>query len=99
MPVIVITGQKPQNKSKQGAFQIIDVVSMMKPVTKYATSIVNGARVPYILENAFKIAESEKPGAVCLELPEDIAGEEVEEEFAILDLKVQKQRRPIIDEK
>jgi len=99
MPVIVITGQKPQNKSKQGAFQIIDVVSMMKPVTKYATSIVNGARVPYILENAFKIAESEKPGAVCLELPEDIAGEEVDAEFAILDLKVQKQRRPIIDEK
>ena len=46
MPVIVITGQKPQNQSKQWAFQIIDVVSMMKPVTKYSTSIVNGARVP-----------------------------------------------------
>ena len=48
MPLIVITGQKPQNKSKQGAFQIIDAVSMMKPVTKFATSIVNGARIPYI---------------------------------------------------
>jgi acetolactate synthase-1/2/3 large subunit len=99
MPLIVITGQKPQNQSKQGAFQIIDVVSMMKPVTKYSTSIVNGARVPYILENAFNIATSEKPGAVCLELPEDIAAEIVEEEFAILDLKTQKQRRPVIDEK
>lgn len=99
MPVIVITGQKPQNQSKQWAFQIIDVVSMMKPVTKYATSIVNWARVPYILENAFKIAESEKPWAVCLELPEDIAGDEVSEEFAIVDLQTQKQRRPVIDKK
>jgi acetolactate synthase I/II/III large subunit len=58
----------------------------MKPITKYATSIVNGARVPYILENAFKIAESEKPGAVHLELAEDIAAEEVEEKYAIVDL-------------
>ncbi len=99
MPLIVITGQKPQNKSKQWAFQIIDAVSMMKPVTKYATSIVNGARVPYILENAFKIATSEKPGAVHLELPEDIAEEMVDEEYALVDLKTQKQRRPVIDKK
>ena len=99
MPVIVITGQKPQNKSKQGAFQIIDAVSMMKPVTKYATSIVNGSRVPYILENAFKIAESEKPGAVHLELPEDIAAEEVDEKYVQLHLETQKTRRPIVDEK
>ena len=57
MPLIVITGQKPQNKSKQGAFQIIDVVGMMKPVTKFSTSIVSGARIPYILENAFRKAQ------------------------------------------
>ena len=99
MPVIVITGQKPQNHSKQWAFQIIDVVGMMKPVTKYATSIVSGARIPYILENAFRIAEEEKPGAVHLELPEDIAGEEVDEAHSIVDLKVQKIRRPVPDEK
>ncbi len=99
MPLIVITGQKPQNKSKQWAFQIIDAVSMMKPVTKYATSIVNWARVPYILENAFKIATSEKPGAVHLELPEDIAEEMVDEQYALVDLKTQKQRRPVIDKK
>ena len=36
MPVIVITGQKPLKKSKQGQFQIIDVVAMMKPITKNA---------------------------------------------------------------
>ena len=99
MPLIVITWQKPQNKSKQWAFQIIDAVSMMKPVTKYAVSIVNGARVPYILENAFNIAQSEKPWAVHLELPEDIAAEDVEEQYSIINLHTQKQRRPVVDRK
>jgi acetolactate synthase-1/2/3 large subunit len=41
MPIVIITGQKPIKKSKQGQFQIIDVVSMMKPVTKSANSIVS----------------------------------------------------------
>ncbi|MCH2188889.1 acetolactate synthase large subunit [Candidatus Gracilibacteria bacterium] len=99
MPVILITGQKPQNRSKQGKFQIIDVVSMMRPVTKASASIVSGARIPYMLENAFQMAEEEKPGAVCLELPEDIAAEEVAEEFACIDLNTAKKRRPIPDEK
>ena len=95
---MVITGQKPQNHSKQGAFQVIDAVSMMKPVTKMALSIVSGERIPYILENAFRIAEEEKPGAVHLELPEDIAAQEVDEKYAIVDLKTQKMRRPIADD-
>lgn len=99
MPIIVITGQKPQNRSKQGAFQIIDVVAMMKPVTKYAMSIVSGERIPYILENAFRIAEDEKPGAVHLELPEDIAGEDVPEKYSLVDLKTRKIRRPVADYK
>ena len=99
LPLIVITGQKPQNHSKQGAFQIIDVVWMMKPVTKHTTSIVSWERIPYILENAFRIAEEEKPWAVHLELPEDIAAEEVADEYAIVDLWVKKIRRPVADYK
>ncbi|MGE4443780.1 MAG: acetolactate synthase large subunit [Candidatus Altimarinota bacterium] len=96
-PIMVITGQKPIKKSKQGLFQIIDVVAMMKPITKYATSIVSGNKIPYILENAFRIATSERPGAVAIELPEDIAAEEVENPN--LNISVEKIRRPIIDEK
>jgi len=99
MPLIVITGQKPQNKSKQGAFQIIDAVAMMKPVTKFATSIVSGTRIPYILENTFRIAEEEKPWVVHLELPEDIAWEEVAEEYSIVNLGTLPQRRPVPDKK
>lgn len=95
-PIMVITGQKPIKKSKQGLFQIIDVVAMMKPITKFATSIVSAARIPYILENAFKNAVSERPGAVHIELPEDIAAEEVDE---IPEISLEKIRRPIVDEK
>lgn len=94
--MMVITGQKPIKKSKQGLFQIIDVVGMMKPITKFATSIVTGNRLIYTLENAFRIAESERPGAVHIELPEDIAGEEIDETSMI---EYEKIRRPIIDEK
>jgi len=99
MPVIVITGQKPQNHSKQWAFQIIDVVGMMKPVTKFATSIVSWERIPYILENAFRIAEDEKPGAVHIELAEDIAAEQVPEKYSLTDLGTRKIRRPVPDYK
>ena len=93
MPVLVITGQKPIKQSKQGKFQVIDVVGMMKPVTKYASVIVDGARVPSLLSHAFVTAESEKPGAVHLELPEDIAGEMVDDHFAPIEFE--KIRRPV----
>lgn len=95
-PVMVITGQKPIKKSKQGLFQIIDVVSMMKPITKFSTTVVSSARIPYILENAFKNAVSERPWAVHIELPEDIASEEVD---FIPEISSEKIRRPIVDEK
>jgi acetolactate synthase-1/2/3 large subunit len=79
MPMLMITGQKPIKKSKQGRFQIIDIVAMMKPMTKFAKQIVNGNNIPSIVREAFKIATTERPGAVHIELPEDIAEEEVED--------------------
>ena len=78
MPMLMITGQKPIKKSKQGRFQIIDIVGMMKPMTKYAKQVVNGNNIPSMVREAFKIATTERPGAVHIELPEDIADEEVE---------------------
>lgn len=77
MPMMMITGQKPIKQSKQGRFQIVDIVAMMKPITKYAKQIVNGQTIPSLVREAFRLAEEERPGAVHLELPEDIAAEEV----------------------
>ncbi|MCT7588923.1 acetolactate synthase large subunit [Aliarcobacter butzleri] len=78
MPMMMITGQKPIKKSKQGRFQIIDIVRMMRPMTKYTKQVVNGNNIPSMVRESFKIATTERPGAVHIELPEDIAAEEVE---------------------
>ena len=78
MPLLLITGQKPIKKRKQGRFQIIDVVRLMEPVTKFSKQIVDGNNVPYLVRECFRIAESEKPGSVHLELPEDVASEPVD---------------------
>lgn len=73
MPMLMITGQKPIKHSKQGQFQIVDVVSMMRPLTKYAQTIVSADSVAARVREACRRAEEERPGAVHLELPEDIA--------------------------
>ncbi len=75
MPVLAITGQKPIKRSKQGKFQILDVVEMMRPVTKYSATVVSADRIPSMVRQAVKLAEAERPGAVHIELPEDIAAE------------------------
>ncbi len=79
MPMMMITGQKPIKKSKQARFQIIDVVDMMRPLTKYTKQIVNGSVIASNIREAFRLATEERPGAVHLELPEDIAQEETED--------------------
>jgi acetolactate synthase-1/2/3 large subunit len=95
MPLMVITGQKPIKKSKQGKFQILDVVGMMKPLTKMAETIVSADRIPTTVYQAVRLAESERPGAVHIELPEDIAEESSDE----LPIEWQKIRRPDPNEK
>ncbi len=76
MPTLAITGQKPIKHSKQGRFQILDVVAMMEPVTKFAHQLHSGDNIPSRVREAFRLAEEEKPGATHLELPEDIAAED-----------------------
>jgi len=75
MPVLFITGQKPIKKSKQGRFQILDVVRMMGPLTKFTKQVVTAGSIPPLVRDMFRIATAEKPGPVHLELPEDIAAE------------------------
>ncbi|MBH5322992.1 acetolactate synthase large subunit [Aurantiacibacter sediminis] len=76
MPMLMITGQKPIKTSKQGRFQILDVVEMMGPITKYTQQLAAGDNIPSRVREAFRLAEEEKPGAVHIELPEDIAEEQ-----------------------
>ncbi|AOS97924.1 Acetolactate synthase, catabolic [Microbulbifer aggregans] len=95
MPMVMVTGQKPIKSSKQGQFQIIDVVDMMQPLTKFTKTIVSGDNVPAHVREAFRLAEEERPGATHLELPEDIA----REHSTMPVLEPSYTRRPIAEEK
>jgi acetolactate synthase I/II/III large subunit len=81
MPMVMITGQKPIRSSKQGKFQIVDVVAMMRPLTKFAHQIVDAGTIPARTREAFRLASEERPGVAHLELPEDVAAEFTENTF------------------
>ena len=95
MPMVMITGQKPVKHSKQGKFQILDVVEMMRPLTKYTHSIVSGNNIPSRIREAFRISQEERPGAAHLELPEDVAGEKADSQ----PLPRSRARRPVAEGK
>lgn len=95
MPMFMITGQKPIKKSKQGRFQIVDIVDLMRPITKFTKQIVNANNIAPLVRECFRLATEERPGAVHLELPEDIAIEDVADQvFEVSDCRI-----PTADEK
>jgi len=77
-PLISISGQKALIDNWQGRFQLVDVVRMMEPLCKKAVSITDPGMIPTVIRNAFKHAEAERPGAVHIELPEDVAEDETD---------------------
>lgn len=95
MPMLMITGQKPIKKSKQGRFQILDVVDMMRPITKYTHQLASADNIPARVREAFRLAQEEKPGATHLELPEDIAHDPTD----AVPFKPSYARRPLADAK
>jgi acetolactate synthase-1/2/3 large subunit len=95
LPMVMITGQKPIKTSKQAQFQIVDVVDMMRPLTKYTRQIVSADAIPSRIREAFRVAQEERPGAVHLELPEDIAHDPTD----VLPIPASRSRRPVAEEK
>ncbi len=76
-PMLVLTGQGSTDRLHKKSHQVMDVVSMFKPVTKWATTILTPDAIPEIVRKAVRLAHTEKPGAVHPELPEDIASMDV----------------------
>ena len=72
-PILVITGQGSSDRLHKESHQILDVCNMFKSVTKWTTSIRNPKTIPEIVRKAVRLATLEKPGAVHIELPEDIS--------------------------
>ncbi|NMF85112.1 acetolactate synthase large subunit [Nodosilinea sp. P-1105] len=76
-PLVAITGQVGTDRMHIESHQYLDLVSMFSPVTKWNAQIVRPSNTPEIVRKAFKLAQSEKPGAVHIDLPENIAEMEV----------------------
>lgn len=95
MPLLMITGQKPVRTDYQGAFQIIDIIDMMNPLTKSATQLNDGRLTAAKVRDAVRLASEERPGATLIEVPEDIAAETID--FKPLPLSTP--RRPIAEHK
>lgn len=95
-PVVAITGQGALTRLHKESHQAMDVVAMFDPVTKWGQSIWDARNISEVVRKAFKLAVEEKPGATLIELPEDVAKQEVDDTPIEPGLKV---RRPIPDEK
>src|SRR6185503_15868113 len=76
-PLVAVTGQAGLERVHLESHQYIDVVQMFTPVTKWSTRISVPESVPEVVRKAFRLARIEKPGATHIELPEDVAKEEV----------------------
>lgn len=92
-PMLVLTGQGASTRLHKESHQVMDVVDMFSAVTKWATTIWHPENIPEIVRKAVRLARTEKPGAVHLELPEDIAKLEVDKN----PLPVHKFRRSVPD--
>lgn len=94
-PMLVLTGQGATTRLHKESHQIMNVVDMFKPVTKWATTILDADTIPEIMRKAVRVARTEKPGAVHVELPEDIAKEQTD----ALPLSPRRFRRSVPDDK
>ena len=76
-PLVAIAGQAGTTRLHKESHQVLDLVNMFKPITKYATQILEPEIIPEIVRKAFKVAQLEKPGACFIDFPENIATMEV----------------------
>ncbi len=72
-PMLVLTGQGASTRLHKESHQIMDVVTMYRPVTKWAQQVHHPDNIPEIVRKAVRTALVEKPGATLIELPEDVA--------------------------
>ena len=79
-PLVAIAGQAATTRLHKESHQVVDLVSMFKPITKYATQVLAPETIPEVVRKAFKLAEAEKPGATFIDLPENIVEMETDEQ-------------------
>src|SRR5881628_763856 len=79
-PLIAVGGSSPRVYLGMEAFQEIDQVAIMRPITKWAERVLEAKRIPDLVATAFRQATTGRPGPVYLDLPGDVLGEAVDDE-------------------
>jgi acetolactate synthase-1/2/3 large subunit len=92
-PLVAITGQAGRDRIHKESHQRVDIVEHFRPLTKWNTRVETAAVIPEVIRKAFKLAESEKPGACHVEVPEDVAREAIDG----TPLSTERARRPSPD--
>jgi acetolactate synthase I/II/III large subunit len=77
-PLVALTGQSDLERMHKESHQYIDLIGILRPVVKWNARVSSPEIIPEVVRKAFKVAESEKPGATHLELPEDVMGQQVD---------------------
>ena len=77
-PLVALTGQADLERMHKESHQFIDLVELFRPITKWNARVASPEIIPEVVRKAFKVAESEKPGATHLELPEDVMAADVD---------------------
>jgi acetolactate synthase-1/2/3 large subunit len=90
-PLVAIAGQAATTKFHKESHQVLDLPGIFRHVTKFSAAIIEPETVPEMVRKAFKVAETEKPGASFLELPENVARAAVE---GLAPLRVQRPAIP-----
>jgi acetolactate synthase-1/2/3 large subunit len=79
-PLVALTGQGDLERMHKESHQYIDLLRVMRPITKWNARLADPAIIPEVVRKAFKLAEGEKPGATHIELPEDVMADEIDAE-------------------
>ena len=93
-PLVAFSAQVGLNRIYKESHQSVDLVSMFAPVTKWAAMVLTPGAVPEMVRKAFKLAQTERPGAVFLAVPEDIEAMAVPDDLAPLDVNVPRPDEP-----
>lgn len=83
VPILCITGQQRTDLLDKEGFQAVDIVEVAKPVTKWAVQIKEAATAPWIFREAFRIAQEGRPGPVLIDIPLDVAQQQIEYDPAL----------------
>jgi acetolactate synthase-1/2/3 large subunit len=93
-PLVALSAQVGLNRIYKESHQSVDLVSMFSPVTKWADMVLSPGAVPEMVRKAFKLAQTERPGAVFLAVPEDIEGLAVADDLVPLDVNTPRPDEP-----